>query len=182
MASVFYRELGFSLGEIAAVAKVYGLSANFVGIALGGVLVARLGLYRALFAGGLAAAATNLGYAALAHLGQASLPFTIAVVLDNFTGGLATVAFVAYLSSLCDRAYTATQYALLASLGNLARIWFSASAGAMVDGLGGAWDQFFLLTTVLACAGLPLLVRLMRRYPLEPPPTDNGAPPHGGTH
>ncbi|MGB0405970.1 MAG: MFS transporter, partial [Pseudomonadales bacterium] len=167
MASIFYRELGFSLGEIAAVAKVYGLSANFVGIAVGGVLVARLGLYRALFAGGLAAAATNLGYAALAHLGQASLPFTIAVILDNFTGGLATVAFVAYLSSLCDRAYTATQYALLASLGNLARIWFSASAGALVDGLGGAWDQFFLLTTVLACAGLPLLVRLMRRYPLE---------------
>ena len=76
MASVFYRELGFSLGEIAAVAKVYGLCANFIGIALGGVLVARLGLYRALFAGGLAAAATNLGYAALAHLGQASLPFT----------------------------------------------------------------------------------------------------------
>ena len=102
MASVFYRELGFSLGEIAAVAKVYGLSANFVGIAVGGVLVARLGLYRALFAGP-AAAATNLGYAALAHLGQASLPFTIAVILDNFTGGLATVAFVAYLSSLCDQ-------------------------------------------------------------------------------
>ena len=182
MASVFYRELGFSLGEIAAVAKVYGLSANFIGIAIGGVLVARLGLYRALFAGGLAAAATNLGYAALAHLGQASLPFTIAVVLDNFTGGLATVAFVAYLSSLCDRAYTATQYALLASLGNLARIWFSASAGAMVDGLGGAWDQFFLLTTVLACAGLPLLVRLMRRYPLAPPPPTTEPPPHGGTH
>ena len=178
MASVFYRELGFSLGEIAAVAKVYGLSANFVGIAVGGVLVARLGLYRALFAGGLAAAATNLGYAALAHLGQASLPFTIAVILDNFTGGLATVAFVAYLSSLCDRAYTATQYALLASLGNLARIWFSASAGALVDGLGGAWDQFFLLTTVLACAGLPLLVRLMRRYPLEPVKEPQ---PHGGT-
>lgn len=181
MASVFYRELGFSLGEIAAVAKVYGLSANFVGIALGGLLVARLGLYRALFAGGLAAAATNLGYAALAHLGQASLPFTIAVVLDNFTGGLATVAFVAYLSSLCDRAYTATQYALLASLGNLARIWFSASAGAMVDGLGGAWDQFFLLTTVLACAGLPLLVRLMRRYPLATTPPATEPPPHGGT-
>ena len=178
MASIFYRELGFSLGEIAAVAKVYGLSANFVGIAVGGVLVARLGLYRALFAGGLAAAATNLGYAALAHLGQASLPFTIAVILDNFTGGLATVAFVAYLSSLCDRAYTATQYALLASLGNLARIWFSASAGALVDGLGGAWDQFFLLTTVLACAGLPLLVRLMRRYPLQPVKEPL---PHGGT-
>ena len=166
MASIFYRELGFSLGEIAAVAKVYGLSANFVGIAVGGVLVARLGLYRALFAGP-GRRSHNLGFAALAHLGQASLPFTIAVILDNFTGGLATVAFVAYLSSLCDRAYTATQYALLASLGNLARIWFSASAGALVDGLGGAWDQFFLLTTVLACAGLPLLVRLMRRYPLE---------------
>lgn len=179
MASVFYRELGFSLGEIAAVAKVYGLSANFLGVFLGGVLVARLGLYRALFAGGIAAALTNLGYAALAHLGQASTPFIVAVVLDNFTGGLATVAFVAYLSSLCDRAYTATQYALLASLGNLARIWFSASAGAMVDGLGGAWDQFFLLTTLVACAGLPLLGVLMRRYPLQP---TQERTPHGGSN
>jgi len=87
------------------------------------------------------------------------------VVADNFTGGLATVAFVAYLSGLCNLAYTATQYALLASLGNLARIWFSASAGAAVDALDGDWATFFMLTAVVALAGLPLLGVIMRRYP-----------------
>ena len=165
MSGVFYRELGFGLDEIAAVAKVYGLGANAVGIILGGFLVARLGTLRALLAGGLAAAATNLAYAVLAGAGADDALFRVAVVADNFTGGLATVAFVAYLSGLCNRAYTATQYALLASLGNLARIWFSASAGAMVDGLDGDWASFFILTTLVALLGLPILGLIMRRYP-----------------
>jgi PAT family beta-lactamase induction signal transducer AmpG len=165
MSGVFYRELGFELDEIAAVAKVYGLTANAAGILIGGWLVARLGTLRALFVGGLAAAATNLVYAALAVAGQDGTVFVLAVVADNFTGGLATVAFVAYLSGLCNLAFTATQYALLASLGNLARIWFSASAGRMVDALDGDWATFFMLTSIIALAGLPLLSVIMRRYP-----------------
>ena len=165
MSGVFYRELGFGLDEIAAVAKVYGLGATAVGIVLGGWMVARMGTLRALFAGGLAAAATNLTYAMLAGSGADDALFRLAVVADNFTGGLATVAFVAYLSGLCNRAYTATQYALLASLANLARIWFSASAGAMVDGLDGDWASFFILTTLVALIGLPFLGLIMRRYP-----------------
>jgi PAT family beta-lactamase induction signal transducer AmpG len=165
MAGVFYRELGFGLDEIAAVAKVYGLTANAVGILVGGWMVARLGTLRALLAGGLAAAATNVVYAVLASAGKDSATFVAAVVADNFTGGLATVAFVAYLSGLCNLAFTATQYALLASLGNLARIWFSASAGAAVDALDGDWATFFLGTAVVALAGLPLLAVIMRRYP-----------------
>lgn len=165
MAGVFYRELGFGLDEIAAVAKVYGLTANAVGILVGGWMVARLGTLRALLAGGLAAAATNVVYAVLASAGRDATTFVAAVVADNFTGGLATVAFVAYLSGLCNLAFTATQYALLASLGNLARIWFSASAGAAVDALDGDWATFFLGTAVVALAGLPLLAVIMRRYP-----------------
>jgi PAT family beta-lactamase induction signal transducer AmpG len=87
---------------------------------------------------------------------------------------------VAYLSGLCNLAFTATQYALLASLGNLARIWFSASAGAAVDALDGDWATFFLGTAVVALAGLPLLAVIMRRYPesarTAPPESTPAAP------
>lgn len=166
MSGVFYRELGFSLIEIAEVAKVYGLGANILGVLLGGVLVARVGLLKALFVSGLATAATNLTYSWLAVSGQSSLVFVVALASDNFTTGLVTVAFVAYLSSLCNSAYTATQYALLASLGNLARIWLSASSGWMVDSLDGDWAIFFVLTAIIALFGLPLLWVLMRYFPV----------------
>jgi MFS transporter, PAT family, beta-lactamase induction signal transducer AmpG len=165
MSGVFYREMGFSLAEIAEVSKVYGFAANLVGVFLGGFLVTRLGMLKALFVSGLLSAATNLMYAALALAGKQKAMLIAAVVSDSFTGGLVTVAFVAYLSGLCNVAYTATQYALLASLGNLARIWLSASSGYLVDQLDGDWSVFFSLTAVLALAGLPLLLILMRRFP-----------------
>jgi len=165
MSGVFYRELGFELTQIADVGKVYGLGANAVGILIGGFLVHRLGTLKALFVGGVASALTNLTYSWLAISGQSMTVFIVAVMADSFTGGLATVAFVAYLSNLCNVAYTATQYALLASLGNLARIWFSASAGAMVDGLDGDWATFFAITAVVALLGLPLLLVIMKLFP-----------------
>ncbi|MDR9467625.1 AmpG family muropeptide MFS transporter [Marinospirillum sp.] len=165
MSGVFYRELGFSLTEIAEVAKIYGFAANILGIVVGGVLVARVGVLKALLFSGLATAITNLTYSWLAVSGQSWLVFIIALATDNFTTGLVTVAFVAYLSSLCNSAYTATQYALLASLGNLARIWLSASSGWMVDSLGGDWALFFILTAIIALIGLPLLWVLMKYFP-----------------
>nr|WP_051610165.1 MFS transporter [Marinospirillum insulare] len=165
MSGVFYRELGFSLLEIAEVSKLYGFAGNIVGILLGGILVARVGMLKALFISGLATATTNLTYAWLAASGQSYLVFVVALVSDNFTTGLVTVAFVAYLSSLCNSAYTATQYALLASLGNLARIWLSASSGWMVDKLNGDWTLFFILTAIIALVGLPLLWVIMRHFP-----------------
>lgn len=173
MSGVFYRELGFSLLQIAEVSKVYGFAGNLLGIVLGGVLVARVGLLKALFFSGLATATTNLTYAWLAASGQSYWVFVVALVSDNFTTGLVTVAFVAYLSSLCNSAYTATQYALLASLGNLARIWFSASSGWMIDKLDGDWTLFFILTAIIALAGLPLLWVIMRRFPLAAPATNS---------
>lgn len=167
MSGVFYRELGFSLSQIADVTKVFGLMGTLFGIFLGGILVARIGLLRALFMAGLCTALTNLTYSWLAlSQGDYSI-FILAVVSDNFTSGLVTVAFVAYLSSLCNIAFTATQYALLASLGNLARIWFSASSGWMVDQLNGAWALFFWITSIVAMLGLPLLLVLMKKYPLS---------------
>jgi PAT family beta-lactamase induction signal transducer AmpG len=170
MSGVFYRELGFELTQIADVAKVFGLGANVIGILLGGALVARLGFLRALLIAGALAAATNLTYSWLALSGNDLTVFTIAVIADNLTGGLAVVAFVAYLSSLCNVAYTATQYALLASLGNLGRIWLSASSGWMVDSLGGNWALFFALTALIALSALPLLLVMMRRFPQDARP------------
>ena len=173
MSGVFYRELGFSLLEIAEVSKLYGFGANIVGILLGGILVARVGMLKALFISGLATATTNLTYAWLAASGQSYAIFVTALIADNFTTGLVTVAFVAYLSSLCNSAYTATQYALLSSLGNLARIWLSASSGLKVDKLDGDWAVFFMLTAVIALAGLPLLWVIMRRFPIAAPQVPN---------
>ena len=170
MSGVFYRELGFSLTEIAEVTKVFGLAAVCVGVFAGGVLVKLAGIFRALLIGGLAAAATNLIYAYLAGAGRDMDVFAVAVIADNFTGGLATVAFVAYLSSLCNVAFSATQYALLNSLGNLARIWFAASAGAIVDSLDGDWSLFFTITAGVAVLGLPLLLVLMAVMPRTEPP------------
>lgn len=172
MANVFYQDLGFSLLDIAHVAKVYGLAAMLLGVLLGGILVARVGILKALLISGLATATTNLTYSLLAYTGPSTLVFAAAVIADNFTSGLVTVAFVAYLSSLCNLAYTASQYALLASLGNLARIWFSASSGWMVDQLEGDWVLFFILTAGVALLGLPLLWVLMRYFPAPEAPRE----------
>ncbi len=165
MSGVFYRELGFDYVQIAEVMKVYGFLANVLGVLAGGVLAARLGVFRALLVAGFLAAATNLTYSWLAVSGQDWTVFIIAVVSDNFTMGLSSVAFVAYVSSLCNVAYTATQYALLASAGNIARIWLSASSGWMVDSLDGNWAVFFMLTAFIALLALPLVIVMMRRFP-----------------
>ena len=165
MAGVFYRELGFSLTDIAEVTKIYGFTAKMVGVMLGRFLVSRLGLFRSLLLAGLSTAATNLAFAWMAAAGLHMGVFAFAVVSDNFTTGLVTVAFVAYLSGMCNQAYTATQYALLASLGNLARIWLTASAGYMVDQLEGDWFTFFVITAGVALIGLPLLWLITRLYP-----------------
>lgn len=165
MAHVFYVDLGFQRAEIAEISKVYGLWANLAGVVVGGMLTRWLGLTRALFVSGFATAVTNLCYMWMATAGHERGPFILAVVADSFTTGLVTVAFVGFLSALCAREHAATHYALLASLGNLGRLWFAASAGWVVDSLDGDWATFFLWTAGVALLGLPLLVWLQRRSP-----------------
>ncbi|MEY1662568.1 AmpG family muropeptide MFS transporter [Isoalcanivorax beigongshangi] len=165
MSNVFYLELGFELVDIANISKIYGFLANLIGVFLGGLVAQRLGYLKALMLCGLLAALTNLTYSALAVIGPQNWALAVAVISDNLTMGLVTVAFVAYLSSLCNVAYTATQYSLLSSLGNLSRIWLASSSGYVVDQLGGNWSLFFMLTAALALVGLPLLWLIMRRFP-----------------
>ena len=105
------------------------------------------------FAGGLMAL-TNLLFALLAWTGKSELLFAIAVVADDITAAFATVAFVAFISLLVDRSYTATQYALLASIGTAGRTTLASSSGALVDWLNGDWGTFFVLTTVMVIPSL----------------------------
>ena len=163
MANPFYNELGFSGVEIASISKVFGVIATVVGTLAGGVLVARLGVLKALVVGGILQAVTNLLFALLAVIGRDLTMLTVAIGADNFTGGLGSAAFVAYLSSLCNRAFTATQYALLTSLMAAGRTILSSGGGWLADRTD--WASFFVLTTLLAIPGLLLLFWLSRLYP-----------------
>ncbi len=172
MAGVFYVDLAFTKVEIANYAKTFGLAGTVTGVVLGGVLCARVRVVTALFAGGIAMASTNLLFAWLAWTGKDQGLLAAAVFLDSLTGGLATIAFVAFLSGLCNRDFTATQYALLASIGNFARIQLGAVSGWAVDRMDGDWAAFFVLTAIAALPGLALLLVVARRAP--PPPGQSG--------
>jgi MFS transporter, PAT family, beta-lactamase induction signal transducer AmpG len=164
MANPFYYQIGFTGLEIAGVTKIFGVVATLLGIVAGGVFVARLGVWPALLAGGILQALTNLLFAWLAHTGNDLTLLAIAVGADNFTGGLGSTAFVAYLSGLCHVSFTATQFALLTSLMAFGRTLLATTSGVMAEAMG--WTGFFVATTALAVPGLFLLLWL-RRYPLS---------------
>ncbi|HSD78790.1 MAG TPA: MFS transporter, partial [Solirubrobacteraceae bacterium] len=160
MANPFYVDLAFTKLEVASVTKVWSIVATMAGVAAGGALVARLGTFRALLVGGVLQAATNLLYSALALAGHSLPMLALAVGADSFTGGLASAAFVAYLSGLCNARFTATQYALLTSLMAGGRTVLSSGSGWLAEQLG--WAPFFAATAALAIPGLLLLLWLMR--------------------
>ena len=157
MSLLFYTEIGFSKSDIALYSKGYGTAATVLFALLGSLISARYGVLRGLVVGGLAMAATNLLFALLAWHPERWL-FAVAVVADQFTAAVSAVAFVAFLSQLCDRAWTATQYAALASLGTLARTTLAAGSGLLVDGLGGDWPLFFAITALMVLPSLALIL------------------------
>ena len=165
MTAPFYRELGFSRTEVAAVGSIFGLFATLGGALAGGWLVARIGTARALVLTGLGQMLSNLMYVALANTGY-SLPMLWAQVgVENVTDGLADAAFVTYLSGLTSRAFTATQYALLSSLAAVPLRTLGASSGWLAQSLG--WAPFFLLTTFAALPAMSIMLWLLRRLPPE---------------
>jgi len=159
----FYLELGFSKIEIASVTKVFGLAATIAGGLIGGILVGRLGILRGLLVTGVLQMVSNLAYVALAAAGHDIGMLMVTVALENVCGGMATSAFVAYLSSLCSVAYTATQYALLTSLAGFTRDVLASSSGWFAGQLG--WSSYFLFSTGLCLPGLMLLLWLSARPP-----------------
>lgn len=165
MANPFYIEIGFTGIEIGSVTKVFGMIATLAGVFAGGILVARHGLFPALLLGGILQAATNLLFAAQAVIGNDIGFLALTIGADNFTGGLGSAAFVAYLSSLCNVAFTGTQYALLTSFMAFGRTVMSSGGGWLADHMD--WVTFFVLTTGLAVPGLVLLLWLMRLPTLQ---------------
>jgi PAT family beta-lactamase induction signal transducer AmpG len=175
MTAPFYRSLGFSRLEVAAVGSVFGLVATLGGVLAGGWVVARLGTGRALVVTGLLQMLSNLMYVALAEAGH-SVPMLWAQVgVENFTDGLADAAFVTYLSMLTSRAFTATQYALLSSLAAVPLRTLAGGSGWLAEALG--WSGFFLLTTAAALPAMVLMLFLLRNLPPDERPAPIAALP-----
>ncbi len=160
MASPLYQQLGFTKLEVASIAKVFGVIATLAGVAFGGVIVARFGILPGLLIGGIVQMLSNLMYVVQVVAGHDTLMLAVSIFTENFTNGMGSAAFVAYLSSLCSAAFTATQYALFSSLTALPRSFLSAPSGWLVDRLD--WIPFFLATTAVAVPGLLVLLWLMR--------------------
>jgi len=154
MSIIFYKEIGFSKGDIAIYSKTLGWITTVVFTLLGGIFAMRFGTVKTMFVAGILMALTNLLFAALYWTGKSELLFAFAVIADDITAAFATVAFVAFISLLVDRTYTATQYALLASIGTAGRTTLASSSGALVDWLNGDWGTFFVMTTVMVIPSL----------------------------
>jgi MFS transporter, PAT family, beta-lactamase induction signal transducer AmpG len=173
--------MGYTGVQIASVSKFWGIWMTIVGALIGGIAVARWGVFKALLIGGVLQALTNFAFAYVALKGAAgdqglcageavstlctAFPpaLTLAITADNIAGGAAGAALVAYLSGLCNVAFTATQYALLTSFMALGRTWLSSGSGWLADHTD--WFTFWSATALLAVPGLLLLLWIMRLYP-----------------
>lgn len=170
MANPFYLDLGYSKADIASVAKVFGFFMTIAGSALCGVLVVRWGIYKPLFIGAVMVSVTNLLFAVLAmqsgidnQAAEAVTPtlawLAFVISADNLSGGIASTAFIAYLSSLTNRSYTATQYALFSSLMTLPGKFISGFSGWVVDSAG--YSEFFIVASVLGVPAIALVLVLI---------------------
>ncbi len=167
MSVIFYKEIGFSKSDIAIYSKTLGWITTVVFTLLGGLFVIRSGVIKAMFLAGIIMAATNLLFTALAWTGKSELLFAFAVIFDDIAAAFATVAFVAFISLLVDRTYTATQYALLASIGTAGRTTLASSSGALVDWLNGDWGIFFILTAIMVIPSLICLWMIKNKLKLS---------------
>jgi PAT family beta-lactamase induction signal transducer AmpG len=166
MANPFYVDMGFTEGEVATVSKVYGVVMTLVGAFVGGVLSMRLGVMRVLMLGAVLSAASNLLFAWMAGRGHDLFALTVVVSADNLAGGIASAAFIAYLSSLTNVNYSATQYALFSSLMLLLPKFIAGFSGAFVDAFGYA--EFFTSTALLGVPVLVLVALAMRTQDARP--------------
>ena len=173
MANPLYIDLGFSLETIANVTNVFGIAMSIGGGILGGLLVARYGIGPILVLGAVAATLTNLLFAALALAGQSLPMLVMTIVGDNLSNGLASAVFIAFLSSLTSRAYTATQYALFSSLMTLPGKFLSGFGGIVVAAEG--YPTFFVIATALGLPAIALAIWVSRDKALVPPPAPRTA-------
>jgi len=152
------RGVGFTPTDVGVVNKFLGLAALLLGALVGGVVLARLSLYRALLAFGVLQAVSNLSFAWLAWAGKSYPLLVFAVAFENLASGMGTAAFVAFAMALCNSSFSATQYALLSALASLGRVLFGPVTGGLVAWMG--WADFFVVTFVAALPGLWLVWRM----------------------
>ncbi len=152
------RGVGFSAGDVGTINKGFGLVCTLVGAFLGGAIMVKLGLFKSLLVFGALQAVSNLSFMLLAYTGKNYEMFVFAIAFENLSGGMGTTAFVAFLMSLCNTRFSATQYALLSSLAVIGRIFISPSSGFLVESVG--WAVFFFITTLVALPGLGVLLLL----------------------
>ena len=157
MSLIFYKEIGFTKSDIGIFSKGLGWITTVLFTLIGGFLTVKIGLVRSIFIAGIFMAVTNLLFSLLFWTGKNYLIFSVAVILDDLAAAFATVAFVAFISVLVNRQYTATQYALLASIGTLGRTTLASSSGSLVDYLNGDWGLFFIITCVMVVPSLILI-------------------------
>ena len=167
MSVIFYKEIGFTKSDIALYSKGLGWVTTVIFTLIGGLFAIRSGVIKAMFVSGILMASTNLLFSLLAWSGKSELLFAIAVIFDDMAAAFATVAFVAFISLLVDRTYTATQYALLASIGTAGRTTLAASSGALVDYLHGDWGIFFVITAVMVIPSLLFLYTIKDKLKLN---------------
>lgn len=163
MANPFYYDMGYTKGEVASITKIYGVIMTLVGAGAGGIMIVRWGVMPILFIGALLSAGSNLLFAMLANIGHDIWWLTGVISFDNFSAGIATAAFIAYMSSLTNVAYSATQYALFSSVMLLLPKLLAGFSGVAVDQIG--YNHFFIGTALLGIPVLILIVFAMKTIP-----------------
>jgi PAT family beta-lactamase induction signal transducer AmpG len=158
MTTPFYLDIGFSKTQIGAVVKLFGFWATIAGTIFGGVAMIRLGIIRSLWIFGILQALSTAGFALLATAGPSLTMLSAVIAFENFSGGMGTSAYAAYMASITDKRFTATQYALLTSLMGIPRVLASAPTGYLATTMG--WQSFFIFCTLIALPGLLLLLRI----------------------
>lgn len=155
MTTPFYLDIGFTKTQIGAVAKLFGFWATIIGGLVGGIILLRLGIVHSLWIFGILQAVSTAGFSLLAFLGPSLTGLAAVIGFENLTGGMGTAAYVAYMASLTNKKFTATQYALLSSLMGVPRVLASAPTGIMADSMG--WTTYFFFCALVAVPGLLLL-------------------------
>jgi PAT family beta-lactamase induction signal transducer AmpG len=158
MTTPFYLDIGFSKTQIGAVVKLFGFWATVGGTVFGGIAMIRLGIIRSLWLFGILQAISTAGFALLATIGPNVAALSAVIAFENLSGGMGTSAYAAYMASITDKRFTATQYALLTSLMGIPRVLASAPTGYLATRMG--WPLFFILCTLIALPGLLLLLRI----------------------
>lgn len=157
----YYVEIGFSNADIGLIAKTVGLAFSLVGMLVGGLIILKMGVFHSLWFIGILQALSTAGFAILVWTGPQNWALALTVIFEDISAGMGNAAFVAFISMVCNKRYTATQYAVLSSIAMLGRTFFSGFTGGMVKSLG--WAPFFMTCALIAVPGL-LMLLVLRKY------------------